>query len=89
LPNGLSGVLDPTQFNYTYISSPDKSFPDKINVSGILFNNPFNITLYKQGLWDSASIYKSNVSFQNSFKQNPKKVSSNNTVSLFTLTISV
>jgi hypothetical protein len=88
LPSGLSGVLDPTQFNYTYINSTDKSFPDVVNVNAILFNNSFDITLYKQGLWESSSI-GSNVLFNNSFNPNPNNASSNNTVSLLTFTISV
>jgi hypothetical protein len=90
LPKALKGVLNATEFNYTYkyTISPDTSFPDEINVNGIFFDLPFKTTLYKQGLWERFSI-NSDVLLQNSSTQNPNKVSSSNTVSLFTLTKSV
>ncbi len=75
------GVLDQTQFNYTYnysISSYN-SFPDIINVNGILFETPLKIILYKQGPWESSSM-KSNVLLENSIKTNADIDSSKNTV---------
>jgi hypothetical protein len=82
LPPGLSGVLDQTQFNYTYTaSSTGDSFPDTINVNGTLFGSSLNKNLYKQGPWTSSSL-NSNVLLKNSFASNASTTSTENIVRL-------
>jgi hypothetical protein len=82
LPPGLSGVLDQTEFNYTYTASSSiDSFPDTINVNGILFGVSFKKILYKQGSSTSSSL-NSNVLLKNSFISNASTTSTENTVRL-------
>ena len=75
-PLNAQGVLNQTEFNYRYDVSGNGAFPDVVDVMVTLFDVTFNITLYKQGSWESSSIIKSNVLL------NANMASSSNAVSL-------
>ena len=74
-----SGLLDQSQFNFTYNASND--FPSKIKIQILAFNTHLNVLLNKmEGLIYNSSIY-SKVSMSNGINVTNSQTNSNRLVS--------